>query len=91
MAGEEQIELLTEHYEDFLDCARYGEEESIDEYLAHKVDVNWSDEFGITAMHRGMFSWLLTLLFLCTTCHRTQHVQTGILRLSRSSWTKGLF
>jgi len=56
MADSVKIELLPEHYKDFLDCARYGEEESIDEYLLHGVDVNWADEFGITAMHRGMFS-----------------------------------
>ena len=46
-------EMQPEHYDDFLDCARYGEVEGVGIYIEHGADVNWADEFGSTALHRG--------------------------------------
>lgn len=51
-AGEKE-ELKPEHYEDFFDCARYGELEGVGIYIDHGADVNWTDDFGNTALHRG--------------------------------------
>ena len=55
MSGEEPAkeEMLPEHYEDFMDCARYGETEGVGIYLEHGADVNWADEFGTTPLHKG--------------------------------------
>lgn len=51
--GSAAVELTGEHYEDFLDCARFGEAEGVAEYLAHGADVNWQDAHGNTALHKG--------------------------------------
>lgn len=42
--------------EEILECARYGEEEELREYLAAGADVNYIDEGGNTALHKG--TWM---------------------------------
>lgn len=55
MSAEAEVkeEMQAEHYEDFMDCARFGEAEGVGIYIEHGADVNWSDSFGTTALHRG--------------------------------------
>ena len=39
--------------EEILECARYGEEEELREYLTAGADVNYTDDGGNTALHKG--------------------------------------
>ena len=75
MAQPEKIELTEETYMDFLDCSRYGEADGVIEYLSHGIDVNWTDGFGITALHRGV-CWPSCVVCFITISMLTQHVPT---------------
>ena len=46
-------EQLLEINQEILECARYGEEDELREYLIAGGNVNHKDEGGNTALHKG--------------------------------------
>lgn len=46
-------EITKEDCDEFLECARYGEDDNVIIYLDAGVDVNYQDDSGNTALHRA--------------------------------------
>lgn len=48
--------------EEVLECARYGEEDELREYLTAGADVNYTDDSGNTALHKGILAPICTVV-----------------------------